>query len=101
MKVFTLYVGTSQPAAKALLLQILRRRFESFTVISGEGYFKGIPEPMWFVRLAADAPQIIFETAEQIRSGLNQDIVGIEYRGNYYRYTKDDPARELKSLLGI
>lgn len=101
MKVFTLYVGTSRPNAKENLVKILRQRFDSFTVISGEGYFKGIPEPMWFVRLATDAPRIIFETAEEIKSHLDQDIVGIEYQSRYYRYAKDDPALELQSLLGI
>jgi len=100
MKVFTLYVGTSRPAAKNLLLNILRKRFESFTVISGEGYFKGIPEPMWFVRVATDVPQIIFETAEEIRGALHQDIVGIEFQSRYYRYAKENPAQELQSLLG-
>jgi len=99
VKVFTLYVGISRPEAKELLLKILRQRFESFTVISGEGYFKGIPEPMWFVRLATETPQIIFESAEEIRSSLHQDIFGIEYQSRYYRYAKEDPARELQSLL--
>jgi hypothetical protein len=46
MKVFTLYVGASHPSAKATLLGLLERHFESFTVISGEGYFRGAAEPM-------------------------------------------------------
>jgi hypothetical protein len=99
MKVFTLYVGTSRLNAKELLLKILRRRFESFTVISGEGYFKGVPEPMWFVRLATEDVQTIFETAKEIKTGLNQDVIGIEYQSRYYGYGKDDPARGLSTLL--
>jgi hypothetical protein len=99
MKVFTLYIGTSQPGAKETLLDILRKRFESFTVISGEGYFHGTAEPMWFVRLATDEQQKILEIAEEIRSTLQQDGVGIEYRSRYYRCTEQDPASDLSAVL--
>ena len=99
MDVFTLYVGTSQPAAKETLGRILRERFESFTVISGEGYFRGEPEPMWFVRLATNDPQAVIATAEAIRAALHQDGVGIEHRGRYYRCTATDPASDLRKLF--
>jgi hypothetical protein len=101
MKVFTLYIGTKQPGAKKKLLEILRKRFESFTVISGEGYFRGVAEPMWFVRLATDHPQKVLEIAEEIRSALQQDGVGIEYRSRYYRCTASDPAADLARRLRL
>ena len=99
MKVFTLYIGTKQPGAKETLLEILRKRFESFTVISGEGYFRGAAEPMWFVRLATDHPQKVLEISEEIRSALRQDGVGIEYQSRYYRCTATDPASDLAEAL--
>jgi hypothetical protein len=101
MKVFTLYVGTSHPHARETLLAILRNRFESFTVISGEGYFRGVPEPMWFVRLGTDESEKVFAIAEEIRSALHQDALGIEYQSHYYRCTENDSASDLKILLGL
>jgi hypothetical protein len=99
VKVFTLYVGTGQPGAKDRLLLILRNHFESFTVISGEGYFRGAAEPMWFVKVATPEHQKVFDTAEEIRSALNQDVVGIEYQNHYYRYTETDRGSALLKLL--
>lgn len=99
MKTFTLYVGARQADAKKSLLKILRRHFESFTVITGEGYFKGAAEPMWFVKLATDTPSIIFKIAEEIRTGLDQEIIGIEFQSRYYSFTKKDPATELQASI--
>ena len=99
MKVFTLYVGTGDPQAKETLLAILRKRFESFTVISGEGYFRGVPESMWFVRVGTEETDKVFDTAQEIRLALHQDGVGIEFQSRYYRCTESESAEELRRLL--
>jgi hypothetical protein len=99
MKVLTLYIGTSQPSAKEKVVALINQRFDSFTVISGDGYFRGKPEPMWFVRIATDKPLLVVETAEALRSALNQETVGIDFEGRYYACTAVDPASDLKQLL--
>ena len=99
MKVLTLYIGTSQPGAKEAVVKIIGAHFESFTVISGEGYFRGEAEPMWFVRIATDKPLQVVELAESLRKSLNQETVGIDFEGRYYPCTATDPATALKHIL--
>ena len=99
MKVLTLYIGTSQPGAKEKVVALISQRFASFTVISGDGYFRGIPEPMWFVRIATDKPLRVVETAEALRSALKQETVGIDFEGRYYTCTAENPAANLKKIL--
>lgn len=99
VKVFTLYIGTTKPEAKETIARIIRERFPSFTVISGEGHFHGRTEPMWFVRIATQEPLSVVATATSIRAALDQDAVGIEYESRYYCCSKDDPASELRELL--
>jgi|SRR3954467_10197743 hypothetical protein len=99
MKVFTLYVGTTQPEAKNTVVKLISERFGSFTVISGEGYYHGQFEPMWFVRIATDKPMLVVETADALRSTLNQEVVGIEYESRYYKCTPEDAATALRIIL--
>src|SRR3954447_2447847 len=99
MKVFTLYVGTTQPEAKDSVVKLISERFGSFTVISGEGYYHGQFEPMWFVRIATDKPLLAVETADALRSTLSQEVVGIEYESRYYKCTARDPASALRIIL--
>jgi hypothetical protein len=99
MKVLTLYIGTREPGAKHNVVALISQRFDSFTVISGDGYFRGKPEPMWFVRIASDKPLLVVETAEALRSALNQETVGIDFEGRYYACTAADPACGLKQIL--
>ena len=99
MKVFTLYVGTTQPEAKDTVVKLISERFGSFTVISGEGYYHGQFEPMWFVRIATDKPLLAVETADALRSALNQEVVGIEFESRYYKCTATDPATALRIIL--
>ena len=99
MKVFTLYVGTTQPEAKNTVVKLISGRFGSFTVISGEGYYHGEFEPMWFVRIATDKPLLVVETADALRSTLNQEVVGIEYESRNYKCTPEDAATALRIIL--
>ena len=95
LKVLTLYVGTTRRNAKETTERIIGERFDSFTVISGEGYFNGAREPMWFVRIATENPLLVLQTAQILRTELEQESVGIEYESHYYRCTAADPGMEL------
>jgi hypothetical protein len=96
MKLFTLYVGTTEVGAKAKIIHIVTERFSSFTLMLGEGFFRGTAEPVWMVKIATEDCQSVIETAAQIRQTLEQDGVGIECDGNYYRCTQADPATALR-----
>lgn len=100
MKSLTLYIGTRKRNARRTIVTLLDKRFPSFTVIAGEGHFQGRREPMWFVKIATLAPLKVLEAAEEIRSALNQENVGIEYAGEYYACTEEGAPKELKRLLG-
>jgi hypothetical protein len=99
MKVFTLYIGTRKSGAHEIISRIIGERFDSFTVISGEGHFKSVTEPMWFVRIGTRTPLLVIETAEAIRVALEQESVGIEYSSRYYTCSAADPASGLKGML--
>jgi hypothetical protein len=99
MRLFSLYVGTNQPGAKIEILRLVRERFGSFTLIQGEGFFRGVSEPVWIVKIATDDFRAVLATAAQIRAALDQDGVGIEYAGQYHRVTKDNPAAALRRLF--
>ena len=92
---FTLYIGTKRDGAKSEIVRIVGEHFSSFTIIPGEGFFRGTNEPVWLVKIATeDCPRVI-ETAVQIRKTLDQDGVGIEYYNRYFRCTQADPASDL------
>jgi hypothetical protein len=99
MKIFTLYIGMDKPRAQENIVRILGESFPSFTFIEGKGVFRGNLEPMMFVKVATLNSQLAIQAAENIRSALNQDSVGIEYENCYYKCTAQDPASDLKKRL--
>ena len=99
MRLFTLFIGTNRTDAKAVVINIVSSWFESYTLLAAEGCFRGATEPAWLVKLATDDADKVIETAAQIREALNQDGVGIEYGGRYYRCTATDLASALSSTV--
>jgi hypothetical protein len=99
MRLFTLYVGTKQRGAKQLIIRLVGERFASFTLLRGEGFFRGVAEPVWIVKIATDDFRGALAVTAQIRDVLKQDGVGIEYAGQYHRVTEDDAASALSRLL--
>lgn len=97
MTMFALYIGNNQTDAKNQIIRIVGEQFPSFTLIQGEGFFRGTAEPVWMVKIATEDCdcRLIIETAAQIRQTLDQDGVGIECDGRYYRCTQADPATAL------
>jgi hypothetical protein len=99
MRLFTLYVGTKQRGAKQLIIRLVGERFASFTLLRGEGFFRGVAEPVWIVKIATDDFRSVLAAASQIREVLNQDGVGVEHAGQYHRVTEDDAASALSRRL--
>ncbi|HEX4264583.1 MAG TPA: hypothetical protein VH597_09615 [Verrucomicrobiae bacterium] len=99
MKIFTLYIGMDQPGARENILRILGESFASFTFIEGKGVFRGTVEPMLFVKVATMDSRLVIRVAENIRSALKQDSVGIEYENSYYKCTAADQAADLTQRL--
>ncbi|HWD92526.1 MAG TPA: hypothetical protein VG938_09265 [Verrucomicrobiae bacterium] len=99
MKIFTLYIGMNEPGAGENILRILGESFPSFTFIEGKGVFRGTLESMWFVKIATTDSRLAIRVAENIRSTLQQDSVGIEYDNRYYKCTAADPASDLAKRL--
>lgn len=99
MQVFTLYVGSKQARARGEIVRIVAEEFSSFTIIEGEGFFRGTPEPSWLVKIAADDGLKVIRTAERIRAALDQDGVGIEMDGQYHRCTSEQCAVELAASI--
>lgn len=85
MQVFTLYIGSKKPQARDELIRILSEQFPSFTLIAGEGFFRGSAEPAWMVKIASDDKARVIHAAAMIREVLGQDGVGIEADGEYYQ----------------
>jgi len=97
LELFTLYVGCADAkAAKGIVSQVVGSFFESFTLLEGEGFFRGMREPVQLVRIATDDVEKVLAAASEIRARLNQDGVGVEYGGAYYRCTAEDCAEALR-----
>ena len=95
MQIFTLHIGSGQADAHAVIVGIVGSRFESFTLITATGWFRAQCEPSWLVKIATDDVAKVIEAASQVRTALQQDGVGIEHEGRYYRCTAADPASAL------
>ncbi len=98
MRMFTFYIGAG---SEEQIVSVLEQWFESFTLLQGQGVFRGQREGMWLVKLASADPVRVIQAAEELRFTFGQDGVGIEYAGRYFRVTAVDAATELKKLLAI
>jgi hypothetical protein len=99
MKIFTLYIAMDEPGAREHIPRILSESFPSFTFIEGKGVFRGALESMLFVKVATMDWRLVIRAAENIRSTLKQDSVGIEYENSYYKCTSADQATDLAQRL--
>jgi len=99
MKIFTLYIAVDKPGAKEIVQSLLSEGFPSFTFIEGKGFFRGDLESMLFVKVATTDWRRVIRVAENLRSTLQQDSVGIEYENMYYKCTATDSAGDLAKRL--
>jgi hypothetical protein len=95
------YVGCADAkAAKDTVTEVVGSLFESFTLLEGKGFFRESHEPVQLVRIATDDVEKILTAAAETRGRLNQDGVGVEYGGVYYRCTAADCAEALRRRFG-
>lgn len=96
MQMVTLYVGAGSVAE---LTPLVGRRFDSFTLLEGLGVFRGAAEKVWLIKIATSDLPTLLTLAEEIRALFQQDGVGIECDGCYYRVTaKNLPAKLIKQI---
>ena len=98
MKLFTIHVGAA--SAFDAVLNVIYPRFDSFTILNGQGVFRGQSEPALLVHVATNDGLGVIAAAQAVRAALNQTGVGIEYDGLYYRCRENDDALELQQQLG-
>ena len=105
-ELLALYIGLDTPkdkdgsTAKDQAIEIISARFPSFTVSDGTGFFRGEKERVLVVNIATANPQEVADCAEIVRTALNQEGVGIAFRGLYYRATRDGVPRLLRETKG-
>jgi hypothetical protein len=103
-EIITLHIGLSghgfskDEEALDTLTEILAARFPSFSITEGTGFFRGHRERTFTAMIATPEPQEVANAASVIRESLDQDGVGIGYRGYYFRATKLD-IPDLKASL--
>jgi len=101
LELFKLYVGSlDSKSAEDTVTEVVGNLFESFTLLKGEGFFQGKREPVYFVRIATDDVEKVLAAASEIRDRLQQDEVGVEYGGVYYRCTVSDQGDALRRRFG-
>jgi len=96
LEIATLFIGLSghkyptTDGAQEKVMEILSERFPSFTMTEGAGYFRGNKEKTLLVHIAIEQPQEVVAAASLIREVLQQEGVGIGFRGHYFRATESD-----------
>jgi len=105
MKTFTLYVGSAprSPSSPTVTLNHLQRLiapiFHSFTVIEGEGIFRGQAEHTFLVKVTTFDVIAFLDEVEKIRRALDQEGIGIEHEGSYHRVVEGgDPGKLMVNL---
>lgn len=81
--------------SRETVLEVLRPRFECFTLQNGEGFFCGHSEPVLLVRIATEDGPALIGAAEELRCRLNQIDIGIEYSGRYNHCCRSSNADDV------
>lgn len=93
-EMYVLFIGldasTTRQSQKATILSITEAHFESFTIVEGDGCFRGAHEHAFLVYVATQSEQLVVNLAEDIRSSLNQEGVGYVKLGTYNRVIESD-----------
>jgi len=102
---FTLYLGSQQDAStiseddRAIVLEELGRHFDSYTLTSGTGVFMGKKEEVMLIHIATNNPREIAVMAHKLRGDFEQEGVGVECVGRYFRATQTSGVLELTAQL--
>lgn len=91
---YVLFVGldasSTRKTQKATIQSIMEAHVESFTIVEGDGCFRGAHEHAFLVYVTTQSEQLLVKLAEDIRSTLNQEGVGYVKLGTYNRVTGSD-----------
>ncbi len=98
---FALYLGAVDGVRleSDRVSEVVGRSFDSFTLIPGEGRFRGASDPGWGIRIATNALPQLVELAAVLRREFRQDGVGIEVGGHYFRCTAETQPAKLAAEL--
>jgi len=98
---FSLYLGALDGVRLEAdqVSAVVGRSFDSFTLIPGEGRFRGTHDPGWGIRIATNALPQLVELAAALRREFRQDGVGIEAGGHYFRCTAETRPAKLAAEL--
>ena len=95
--IYRLYVGLSSDIKPKTIdgdqvIAWVARQVDSFTVLTTQGFFHGDAEDMLVFTIAHDDQDFVINLAYKLRAQLNQESIGLEYNGAYYRLTyANDP----------
>ena len=67
------------------LTKIINERFESYTILKGDGYFRLQPAPTLIVHIASDDTNAVIAIGNKLRLAFDQEGVGLVYDGLYRR----------------
>ncbi len=98
---YTLHLGSRDgfPISRAEIIPPVAKRFVSFSVTEGIGFFEGKTDPGWSIRIATDDIATLVALAEDLRSTFQQFGVGIEAFGHYHRCREANRGDELIAQL--
>lgn len=102
---FTLHLGARQsrriPAEE--VVAAVSPRFDSFALQPVEGWFRGVPDPGWSIRIATELVAELVALATHLRRQFVQFGVGISISDRYFRVVlrtdEDALAAGLRQLL--
>jgi hypothetical protein len=91
-RLLTLYIGAG---TRRELVRFLGRRFDSFTIWSAQGVFRGKAERTWVVKVGTHKPERVIAATVALRETFDQEGIGIEFESRYYCVTATDRASGL------
>ena len=94
MKMFQLHIGSNSPdgsispETQLSIQAAVAKEFPSFSILKGQGFFRGKAEDLLIVKIATDQEPAVFQLASTLRAALAQEGIGIEHDGRYTRVTR-------------
>jgi hypothetical protein len=99
--IYTLHLGSRDGAviAKDEFIPLITKRFPSFSLTEGTGYYEGSPDPGWSIRISTADTAAVVALAEELRSTFEQFGVGVEAFGHYHRCREANRGEDLLAQL--
>lgn len=93
--IFRVYIGSSNQTAtisdrnKEQVIKHFSSYFDSLTIESAIGFFKGKQEETMIINIATEDRDRILKVVSELRENLEQEGIGIEENGQYFRVTSE------------